>query len=84
MEDETEFALNLSKTKNWYTVNYQHFESWAGKAGIPWRAIKPHLDDTLERARSLWPGGLKDLPMEGVHQEKLGAHWKSLHMDFVI
>jgi serine/threonine-protein kinase HipA len=84
MEDESEFALNLDRTKNWYKVNYGHFERWAGKAGIPWRAIKPHLDDALEKARSLWPEGLKDLPMEGVHQGKLKAHWKNLHEDFEV
>ncbi len=84
MEDESEFALNLDRTKNWYKVNYGHFERWAGKAGIPWRAIKPHLDDALEKARSLWPEGLKDLPMEGAHQGKLKAHWKYLHEDFEV
>jgi len=84
MEGETDFALNLSKNKNWYNTSFEHFERWAQKAGIPWRAIKPHLIDTLEIARSLWPENLNDLPMQEDQKKRLRAHWKNLHKDFVI
>lgn len=84
MDGETDFALNLGKNKNWYTANFEHFERWAGKAGVPWRAIKPHLIETLEMARSLWSQSLKDLPMQDDHKKKLNTHWKNLHKDFVI
>ena len=84
MDDEREFALNLAKTKEWYKVGLSHFEKWAEKSAIPWRAIKPHLDDTMEKARSLWPDVLKDLPMDEKHKEKLKAHWLNLQADFKI
>lgn len=84
IDHETTFALNLGKTKEWFTINYAHFKTWAEKSGIPWRAIKPHLDDTMEKARTLWPAALKDLPMDEAHKEKLKAHWRKLQMDFRI
>lgn len=84
IEHETQYALNLGKTKAWYKVTMTHFQSWAEKSGIPWRAIKPHLDDTLDKARALWPEALKELPMEKIHQAELKAHWKKLHEDFRI
>ncbi|MCF6338852.1 MAG: type II toxin-antitoxin system HipA family toxin [Gammaproteobacteria bacterium] len=82
IENETEFALNLGRNKKWFTASYTHFENWADKSGIPWRAIKPHLDDTMEKARSLWPETLKDLPMDEAHKESLKNHWKNLQADF--
>jgi serine/threonine-protein kinase HipA len=81
---ETKFALNLGKTKDWYTVTMAHFQSWADKAGIPWRAIQPHLNDTMEKARSLWPEALKNLPMHDAQKEKLRQHWSKLRDDFKI
>lgn len=84
IENETQFALNLAKTKQWYAVSMAHFQSWADKSGIPWRAIKPHLDDTLRRARTLWPEALKALPMHEAHKAGLRAHWSRLHEDFKI
>ncbi len=84
IENETQYALNLGKTKEWYTVTMEHFQSWAEKSGIPWRAVKPHLDDTLSRARELWPEALTALPMEDVHKEGLRAHWGKLREDFRI
>lgn len=84
IENETRYALNLGKTKEWYVVSMTHFQSWAEKSGIPWRAIKPHLDDTLNKARELWPEALKTLPMNGKHKEGLKAHWDRLHKDFKI
>jgi serine/threonine-protein kinase HipA len=84
IENETQYALNLGKTKQWYVVSMAHFESWASKSGIPWRAIKPHLDDTLSKARELWPEAINALPMDDAHKEGLKAHWRKLHEDFRI
>ena len=82
MGDEREFALNLGKSKDWYAASMEQFEYWAGKADIPWRAIRPHLLDTMEKARSLWPDALKDLPMADEHKTGLTGHWQNLHPDF--
>ena len=82
MDDEREFALNLGKGKDWYQASLDQFEYWAGKAGIPWRAIRPHLQDTMERARGTWPQALKDLPMDDRHKEGLIDHWSKLGPDF--
>lgn len=84
IEGETQYALNLGKTKEWYTVTSEHFKTWTEKAGIPWRAIKPHLDDAMEKARSLWPKALKDLPMDDAQKKKLREHWIKLQNDFRI
>jgi len=84
IEDEKEYALNLGKTKEWYAVMAAYFQSWAVRADIPWRAIKPHLDDAMEKARSLWPDALKDLPMDEAHKERLKSHWSNLQEDFKI
>lgn len=84
IENERQYALNLGKTKEWYNVTYENFEAWANKAKVPWRAIKPHLDDTMEKARNLWPEKLKDLPMNEAHKAKLRSHWSSLQKDFRI
>ncbi|MBC8210016.1 MAG: type II toxin-antitoxin system HipA family toxin [Gammaproteobacteria bacterium] len=84
IEDETKFALNLGKTKEWYNVKIENFEYWADKAAIPWRAIKPHIEDTMERAQSLWPQALRNLPMDEVHKDKLRTHWSKLQSKFRI
>jgi serine/threonine-protein kinase HipA len=84
IDGEQQYALSLGGTTEWYGVSYAKFEYWAKKSGIPWRAIKPHLDDSMEKARSLWPEALKDLPMNGEHKQKLKQHWKNLHQDFRI
>ena len=84
IENETQYALNLGRTKEWYTVTMAHFQTWADKSGIPWRAIKPHLDDTLSKARELWPEALKALPMEDAHKDRLRTHWGKLQEDFKI
>ena len=84
MDEEREYALNLSKNKDWYKATFSHFKNWADKAGIPWKAIKPHLDDTLEKARTLWPKSLEDLPAYHTHKEQLKEHWKMLSADFRI
>lgn len=84
IENESKYALNLGKTKEWYRATYAHFQSWADKSDIPWRAIKPHLDDTMAKARALWPNALEDLPMDDAHKTELINHWQALHEDFRI
>lgn len=84
IDGELEFALNLNREKNWYKVNYSHFEAWAKKIDIPWKAVKLHLDNTLEKARTLWPQEIKGLPMNEEHKLKLAEHWSRLHSDFRI
>lgn len=84
INDEREYSLNLGKTKKWFSVTENNFKHWADKSGIPWRAIKPHIDDTMEKVRSLWPEALKDLPMNEEHKDKLKAHWLKLQADFRI
>ena len=84
IEDERRFALNLAKTKAWYEVSLEHFEYWARKADIPWRAVKPHLVDVIERARTRWPEALKNLPMADEHKLQLVEHWQALQTDFRI
>ena len=84
MRDEKEVALNMGKTKKWYEANMSHFEAWSNTSDIPWRAIKPHLESTIEKARALWPNALEELPMNDDHKETLRKHWGSLHEDFQI
>jgi serine/threonine-protein kinase HipA len=84
MGDEREFALNLGKGKDWYKASMAQFEHWAAKADIPWRAIRPHLQDTMAKARSLWPDALHDLPMDDEHKAGLTVHWQTLLPDFRI
>lgn len=84
MDGEREYALNLGRNKDWYKVTFGHFRAWADKAGIPWRAIKPQLDDTLDKARSLWPESLDDLPAHHTHKKQIKEHWRGLSADFRI
>ncbi|MCU7800252.1 MAG: type II toxin-antitoxin system HipA family toxin [gamma proteobacterium symbiont of Lucinoma myriamae] len=84
IDNETKYALNLGKTKEWYCVTIDNFHSWADKSGIPWHTIKPHLDDVMEKARTLWPEALNNLPMDDEHKEKLKDHWLKLQPEFRI
>jgi serine/threonine-protein kinase HipA len=82
IEDERQFALNLGKSKNWYQVSLTNFQAWADKSAIPWRVIKPHMDEVLDKAKTLWPAALRDLPMNEGHKVKLVERWQRLHEDF--
>lgn len=84
INNETQFSLNLGKTKEWFSVTQDNFQHWANKSGIPWRVLKPHIDDTMEKVRTLWPEALKNLPMDEEHKNKLKAHWLKLQADFRI
>ncbi len=61
-----------------------HFEIWANKVGVPWAAIKPHLNDTIAKARECWWEQLDRLPMLAAHKTALMMHWNNLHHDFKI
>lgn len=82
IEGERQFALNLAKNKDWYLAEMHHFQYWAKKVGVPWRVVKPHLDDVMDKARTRWRAALNDLPMTAAHQEQLKAHWQKLSADF--
>lgn len=84
MESERQTALNLAGNKDWYLATMSHFESWARSLNVPWRLIQSHLNDTLDRARTLWPEALKDLPMAEPHKALLRRHWRGLTTDFRI
>jgi len=74
----------MGKNKDWYKVRFAHFKAWADKADIPWKAIKPQLIDTLDKARTLWPKALTDLCMDDTQKNQLKEHWRSLQSDFRI
>lgn len=84
IDEEKEYALNFGKTKKWFSVTVDNFQYWADKSGIPWRTIKPHIHDTMEKARSLWPEALKSLPMDEEHKVKLKDHGLKLQPEFRI
>ncbi|GAB6071046.1 type II toxin-antitoxin system HipA family toxin [Thiomicrorhabdus hydrogeniphila] len=84
IQEEVELALNMAKNKNWYEMSYRHFEIWSKKIEVHWPAIKVHLDDTMELARTVWPEQLNNLPMHDEHKKRLKNHWLKLHKDFKI
>lgn len=82
VKGESEFALNMAKNKNWYDVSMASFEIWSNRVGFPWQAVKVHITDTLDKARSVWPKLLTELPMHREHKQVLRHHWSKLHEDF--
>jgi serine/threonine-protein kinase HipA len=82
VKGETEFALNMAKNKDWHQVNMASFETWSKRVGIPWQAIKVHLIDVMDKARTEWPKLLEELPMFHEHKDILKQHWSKLHNDF--
>ncbi|QGH60690.1 type II toxin-antitoxin system HipA family toxin [Serratia proteamaculans] len=79
---ESEVALNMAREKRWSMISMQTFEHWAGRVGLPWPAIRVHLLDAIEQARTLWPDLLATLPMAEEHKAILHRHWASLSPDF--
>ncbi|OOE34184.1 hypothetical protein BZG05_08265 [Salinivibrio kushneri] len=77
-------ALKMAKSKRWYDIGLSHFELWSQDVGVPWQMIKPHLLDTINLARDIWPNQLAQLPMLTEHKAMLRDHWKALHKDFII
>ncbi len=84
MENERHSALKLAGNKDWYSTSMEHFDHWAKNLGIPRRLIRAHLQDTLDKARTLWPSALKNLPITDPHQAALRQHWRQLDPDFRI
>lgn len=82
--EEKQTALNLAKTKEWQKLSLKHFETWSGKVGVPYKAIKVHLDDVMHLARSKWFNALEELPMKSEHKTGLIEHWRNLSDDFRI
>ncbi|PHR63347.1 MAG: phosphatidylinositol kinase [Idiomarina sp.] len=82
VQGESEFALNMGKNKNWYQVNMASFETWSNRVGVPWQAVKVHIVDALDKAQTIWPQLLTELPMNEEHKKALRLHWSKLHDDF--
>ncbi len=74
IENERHSALNLTKNQDWYLAGMKHFKQWAEKIGVPWRVIEKQLHAIMDKARSVWPALLQDLPMDSAHKEKLREH----------
>ena len=81
-EGEKGSALKLGGAGEWHSASMGDFEDWAKKADIPWKAIKPHLDDAMDRARAQWPDALGGMPMDDEHKRELSGHWSRLGPDF--
>lgn len=79
---ESEVALNMAREKHWAMMTMQTFERWAERVGIPWPAIRVHLLDAIDKARTLWPDLLVSLPMAAEHKSLLRQHWAALSPDF--
>ncbi|ORT48953.1 phosphatidylinositol kinase [Vibrio sp. qd031] len=77
-------ALNMAGTRQWFDITMEHFKVWSEKAGVPWVAIKPHLLDVMEVARTQWLEQLQELPMLDEHKIALIQHWKRLSTDFQV
>ncbi len=84
VDNEQEFALNMAKNKNWYQVDMASFEAWATRIGVPWQAVRVHLEDVMEQARARWSNMLSELPMTDSQKKILKTHWRNLQPDFRI
>ncbi|WP_249673115.1 type II toxin-antitoxin system HipA family toxin [Pseudomonas abieticivorans] len=84
ISDETQYGLNMAKTKNWYETSFEHFKKWAQYSDIPWRPVLYNLKATMEKVRALWPAALIDSEMPDDPKAILRAHWTRLHPDFQI
>ncbi|MFA0440104.1 type II toxin-antitoxin system HipA family toxin [Vibrio sp. 10N.286.49.B1] len=77
-------ALNMAGTKQWFDITMENFKLWSEKTGAPWVAIKPHLLDVIEVARTQWLEQLQELPMLDEHKIALIQHWRQLSTDFQV
>jgi len=73
-----ERPLAIAGCRDWYALEFRHFEEWSRAVGVPWRVIRPVLLDSVERARTLWPAALEALPMAETDKLLLRYHWKNL------
>jgi serine/threonine-protein kinase HipA len=81
---ERQISLNLAGNKDWYVMDMGHFQAWVETVGVPWKAIRPHLDDVMEKARNLWPTYLRESPMNEEHKKSLREHLGRLQPVFRI
>lgn len=81
---EDEIALNLARNKNWYKINYNSFEQWTKKVGVPWEPIKDTLDEVIHIARRDWPALINELHFTDSQKKVLIEHWGRLDKDFTI
>ncbi len=84
MNDETDFALNLARNKNWYKTDASLFDAWANKIGANRSFVQKIVKQTIDTARSTFPSLLKDLPITEQHAIFLHKHWGKLHADLKI
>ncbi|WP_281648210.1 HipA domain-containing protein [Parendozoicomonas sp. Alg238-R29] len=82
VNSETGIALNIGREKAWYNIDMNTFETWARRADIPWQAIKVHIKDAMEQARSTWPELIKDLPMHEQHKAVMAEHMNNVTQAF--
>lgn len=70
--------LAIGDCADWSALEFRHFAQWSAAVGVPWRQLRPLLAETVERARTLWPAALDDLPMAETDKLLLRHHWRSL------
>ena len=78
LPDDHCLALNLNGKKEWYRLGEADFKQWSQKVGVAWPAVRTVLNDTVERARALWPEQLREMPMAEAHKILLKEHWRRL------
>lgn len=78
LPEDRQQPLSIGGCNDWYRLEFSHFEQWSRAVGVPWQAIRPQLLDTVQRARTLWPGALEAAPMLETHKLLLRHHWKNL------
>ncbi len=71
--------LAIGECVDWSALEFRHFAQWSAAVGVPWRQLRPLLAETVERARTLWPAALDDLPMAETDKLLLRHHWRSLN-----
>lgn len=82
VRDEQEVALNMAHEKRWYQISMATFAAWAARIGVPWPALRVHLEEARQLAHERWPVMLAELPMHEAHKQALQAHQARLHPDF--
>lgn len=84
MNGENSAALNMGKEKKWKNINMATFQYWAKRIGVPWPAVKIHLQEVMHLAQEQWPQLIKTLPMADSHKAILKKHLLGLSVDFRI
>lgn len=60
------------------------FQYWVTRIGVPWPAVKIHLEEAMAAAREKWPELIQALPMSTSHKVVLREHLSGLQPDFRI